>query len=616
MADGYARVTGQPQAVIVHVDVGTQALSCAMHNAHIARSPVLIFAGLCPSTMDGELRGSRTEFINFLQDVFDQPAIVRQYCRYANEIRTPTNVKQMVARALQFATSAPKGPAYLCAAREVFEAEMEPYQLDQRVWRPVGLSGLPTAAIEEISDALLAAEEPLVITGYVGRNFKAVGELAGLADIIKSLRVVDMSIGDMCFPADHPAWLGGKYSAHDSIETADVILVLDCDVPWVPTQCRPRKDAKIYHVDVDPLKTYTPLYYIDAIGRWKVDAYTALTQLITYMKSSAVPQKLLANASSETRATLRLNSYSHTLNQITIAATPKSGPSTPLNPSLLTALLKRHCPSDTIWAVEAVTNTMPIYDQLQCTTPGSYMSSGAGGLGWAGGASLGIKLALDTQASSSTSPSHRINKGTFVTQIIGDGCFVFSHPETVYWISQAYSIPLLVIILNNNGWNAPRKSLHLVHPAGEGSQISNLDLNIGFNRPSPDYPGIARAASAGSIGTGYANTWADLDEILPEAVRTVKSGTSYVIDCKIPPMKPNTKDGVPEKVEVKAEMMIANHMAERDQEGKVRNGAGAGNAGNKMKRKFDDVSEEESLERIKRVNGNAKEDGTARSGSG
>jgi thiamine pyrophosphate-dependent acetolactate synthase large subunit-like protein len=51
----------------------------------------------------------------------DQAAIVRQYCRYTGEIKTGRNIKQMVSRALQFATSDPKGPVYLMAAREVLE---------------------------------------------------------------------------------------------------------------------------------------------------------------------------------------------------------------------------------------------------------------------------------------------------------------------------------------------------------------------------------------------------------------------------------------------------------------------------------------------------------------
>jgi thiamine pyrophosphate-dependent acetolactate synthase large subunit-like protein len=93
MADGYARWTGEPQCVIVHVDVGTQGLAAAVHNASTGRAPVLIFAGLSPCTLEGEARGSRTEYIHWLQDVPDQKQIVAQYCRYTTEIKVGQNVK-------------------------------------------------------------------------------------------------------------------------------------------------------------------------------------------------------------------------------------------------------------------------------------------------------------------------------------------------------------------------------------------------------------------------------------------------------------------------------------------------------------------------------------------
>jgi thiamine pyrophosphate-dependent acetolactate synthase large subunit-like protein len=93
MADGYARLTNKPQCVIVHVDVGTQGLGAAVHNASCGRAPVLIFAGLSPFTIEGEMRGSRTEYIHWIQDVPDQKQIVSQYCRYAGEIKTGKNVK-------------------------------------------------------------------------------------------------------------------------------------------------------------------------------------------------------------------------------------------------------------------------------------------------------------------------------------------------------------------------------------------------------------------------------------------------------------------------------------------------------------------------------------------
>ncbi len=104
-AQGYAQVSGEAQAVLVHVDCGTQNLGGAIHNAARGRVPVLIFAGLSPMTQDGELPGSRSEFIHWLQDSADQRGMLRGYAKYDHEIRTGRNVKQLVHRALQIARS-------------------------------------------------------------------------------------------------------------------------------------------------------------------------------------------------------------------------------------------------------------------------------------------------------------------------------------------------------------------------------------------------------------------------------------------------------------------------------------------------------------------------------
>ncbi|KIW32595.1 uncharacterized protein PV07_04125 [Cladophialophora immunda] len=528
MADGYARVTGKAQAVIVHVDVGTQALGCALHNAHIARTPVLIFAGLCPSTLEGEERGTRTEFVNYLQDIPDQAAIVRQYCRYTNEIRSSNNVKQVVARALQIASSAPKGPVYLYAARETLERESKPPRLEPKFWKPIGPAALPDEAVQEISEALVSSKDPLIITGYTGRNEKAPSELVKLADAIPGLRVLDTSMGDMCFPANHPGWLSGKYSSHPSIPKADCILVLDCDVPYVPVKCRPSSAAKVYHIDIDPLKKSMAMYHIDAVGLWQADSYTAIKQINAHLSRPEYVTTLEGLLESDS-AVSRAQSHNQLLSDIAQAGMPASGSPTPLTAALIAAELKRSLPNSTTYAVEAVTNTASIYDQLRCTVPGSYLSSGATGLGWVGGASLGIKLAtMDKDGDA---------ENAIVTQIVGDGTYLFSAPSSVYWLSSRYRIPILTIILNNKGWNAPRVSMQLVHPTGEGSRMSNRDLHISFD-PSPDYAGIAKAAGGAMVWTGYAETAGDFAAVIKEAIREIMSGRTAVVECKIRGMDP------------------------------------------------------------------------------
>src|SRR5271169_1179095 len=146
-AHGYAQLTGRAQAVVVHVDCGTQALGGAVHNAAKARVPVFVFAGLSPATQEGEARGSRNEFIQWIQDVSDQRGIVRPYMKYDNEFRAAQNVKQIVHRAMQFAHSDPKGPVYLVGAREVMEAETKSVSIDVAEWPPIAPTPLAETAV-------------------------------------------------------------------------------------------------------------------------------------------------------------------------------------------------------------------------------------------------------------------------------------------------------------------------------------------------------------------------------------------------------------------------------------------------------------------------------------
>jgi len=521
MADGYARLTRKPQCVIVHVDVGTQGLGAAIHNASCGRAPVLIFAGLSPYTIEGEMRGSRTEYIHWIQDVPDQRAIVAQYCRYTAEIKTGRNIKQMVNRALQFACSDPTGPVYLCGAREVMEEDLTPYKLEQEHWRPVEPAALSEGAVKVISEALVGAKEPLIITGYSGRNHDCVGALVKLADTVKGLRILDTGGSDMCFPADHRAWLGLRYGVEKAIETADVIVVIDCDVPWINTQCHPSKSAKIFHIDVDTLKNQMPVFYLAAIARYRADSYTSVTQLVNYITSSELSKQLSTEAFSQRWDAL---AESHSKRLATIAENAKLQEDGSFGTGYLCQTLRKIVPKDTIFAVEAVTNTSFVADNIQATLPGSWINCGGGGLGWSGGGTLGIKLATEYE--------NGPGKGKFVVQIVGDGTFLFSVPGSVYWISQRYKIPVLTIVLNNKGWNAPRKSLLLVHPDGLGSKATNEELNISF-APVPDYAGIAKAAAGGNLFAEKVAKAADLEDVLKRAVDSVLNGTTAVVDAVV-----------------------------------------------------------------------------------
>ncbi|KAJ6128682.1 Thiamine pyrophosphate enzyme C-terminal TPP-binding [Penicillium samsonianum] len=507
---GYAQTTGVPQCVIVHVDCGTLAMGQSIHNASISRVPVLCFAGLSPFTQNGEMLGSRTEFIHWLQDVPDQAAIVRQYCRYTGEIKTGRNIKQMVSRALQFATSDPKGPAYLMAAREVLEERVGKESVDGEILSSITPSALPEQEVELIAKSLMGAKRPLVITGYLGRNHKAPALLAELCDKLP-ITVVEMVGSDVSLRSNHEAYRGVTVTTHPEVLEADVILILDCDVPWIPTAGKPKSGTKVFHLDVDPLKQQMPLFSINTIRKLKVGCGIALGQINAFLDKQDIDRAQYTLEFEE-----RSKNYKTWREALQAVESPSSDGV--VSVPYLASRLRDSLPQDTIYVLEAVTNAGHLIHHLNLTQPGSLVASGAGGLGWGGGAALGVKLG---------------KPGSFICAIVGDGVYLFSQMESVYWIARRYDIPFLLIVLNNGGWNAPKVSALLVHKNGLSSKSNRRDLNISFD-PSPDYPGIA--AAAGKAWGATVTTQSQLDPAIKDATDVVQGGRCAVIEVSVPSM--------------------------------------------------------------------------------
>ena len=91
-----------------------------------------------------------------------------------------------------------------------------------------------------IAKALMDAQRPLVITSYLGRDHQTPPLLEKLCDRLP-ISVVEMVGSDMCIRSDHPAYLGITVTTHPAVLEADVILILDCDVPWISTVGKPKK---------------------------------------------------------------------------------------------------------------------------------------------------------------------------------------------------------------------------------------------------------------------------------------------------------------------------------------------------------------------------------------
>ncbi|MDB5774236.1 MAG: mdlC 3 [Herbaspirillum sp.] len=503
-AHGYAQVSGKTQAVFVHVDVGTQNLGGGISNAYHGRVPVFVFAGLTPYTIEGELPGSRNRSATYLQDVPDQGGIVRQYVKWDYSIRTGKNVKQLVQRAIQIAESDPKGPVYLTGAREVLAEESVATPLPPEKWRPIEPAALRAESVTEIIGALMHAERPLLITSYSGRNTACVAELVRFCERL-AIPVVEERPIHMNFPADHPLHLG--YLAAPYVADADVIVVLDCDVPWIPSSKQiPQEGCKIFFIDIDPLKDSIPLWYMPSERFFRADSATALGQMNSHLDSVA-PMDPVKHGQRRERA---MEKHSELRNAWSKKArAPLDGV---ITPDWVTACLREEIDANTILINESVTSATAIFQNLPRTKPGTFFGSGGSSLGWGGGAALGSKLAAPDRD---------------VVCFTGDGAFFLGNPSSVYWASRRYDAPFLTIVFNNQGWNATQENFKRLHPNGGAGTLGDcVSLS-----PSADFAEIAAAA-----GGALARTVERADELpaaLVEAMRAVRKGRSAVVDIRM-----------------------------------------------------------------------------------
>jgi len=516
-AQGYAQATGRAQAVLVHVECGTQSLAGAVHNVAKGRAPVLIFAGASPFTQEGELRGSRNEFIQWIQDVFDQRGLVRGYVKYENEIRTGRNVKQLVHRALQLAHSDPKGPVYLVGAREVMEEELASEALpaiDVAEWAPIAPAALPPDGVDAIAGALAQARRPLVVTSYLGRSAAAVDALGALCRRVGA-GVLESVPNAVNFPGDDPLYQGNQWNEQRQnpvLAAADVVLVVDSDVPWIPVVSRPAAGAHVFHIDVDPLKQQMPLWHIPARQTFRADAALALRQIDERLASGAIAVD--ARSVEERRVHYAGLHEARARGLEAREAAPAAG--APITPEFLTACVRAAIDDETIVLSEGITNYGVIVDHLARRRAGTLLTSGGGSLGWCGGAAIGVKLARP--------------ESTVIT-LSGDGSYLFSIPTAVHWMARRYETPFLQVIYDNGGWKAPRFSALSVHPAGHASAADGKALGLSF-APAPDHAGIAAAS-----GGAFARTVTRPDEVAPalaEALDVVRrEKRCAVLDVKL-----------------------------------------------------------------------------------
>lgn len=511
-AHGYYAATQEPQVVLVHVDVGTQNLGCLLHNAQRSHIAVLLCAGRAPYTTDPEVRGTRDDYIHWLQEQLDQHGIVRNYVKWDYEVRRPDLLGEVVARAFQIAASQPPGPVYVTLPREVLMARPGQVPIFRRDRMPPARLGPGDLdALREIGRRLARARRPVVLTGSTGRTEDGFRALLRLAEAL-ALPVVEWR-DRVNFPAGHPLHQG--YDPRPWLAEADVVLVLDHDVPYIPTLDGPRPDAFIAQIDLDPVKATIPLWTYPLDCAVQADSAQALPLLLEYAERSlaAADRRRIAQRREALAARHRQQREAWQRQALDRAAVR------PIAPEWLAHCLGRLLAEDAPDAIvvdETVTNARLLFAHVPAALPGTWFKSGGSGLGWGLGAALGVKLAHPERP---------------VIAAVGDGSFVFGSPLAALWSAHRARAPFLTVIFDNGGYNATKQPLVAAYPEGESVRTGRY---VGVELGDPlRYDLVAAAVGA------YGERVEEPEEVLPalrRGLERVRCGQSAVIDVLLAPI--------------------------------------------------------------------------------
>jgi acetolactate synthase I/II/III large subunit len=492
MAHGYALATGRPQAVMVHVSVGTANCICGVFNAARDQVPLLLAAGRTPLYESGRL-GARSANIHWAQEMFDQAAMLRELVKWDYELHDALQADLAVDRALAIAQTAPRGPVYLTLPREVLAQELSGVEAFETRTAVPAPAAPDSAAVERLADLLAAAKLPVFITSAAGGTREEVDSFARLVGRF-GIGVVEYRARRVCLPASHPQHLGTDNRV--ALEQADLIVVLECDVPWMPSgNGEPKRDARIVHVGVDPLFVRYPVRSF----RSDLTLSAALGNLLPPLEAALERRRASGTFDPAARArrigeigTARREELSARRERI--AAEPR------MSRAWLNHCLNEALPEDAILVNEYWVDR----DLVDREHAGTYFGTPpAGGLGWGLPAALGACQA---------------DPDRVVVAAVGDGAYLFANPAACHQAAAAHRLPVLTIVCNNAQWAAVQWAALGVYPSGHASR-TGTPVPLSSLAPAADFERYAEAS--GGYGERVTEA-ADLPPALDRALRVVR----------------------------------------------------------------------------------------------
>jgi len=521
MAHGYAKIEGKPIMVMAHGTVGLQHASMAIYNAYADRVPVYIVIG---NVADGPWRRSDVEWTHAVQDA---ALIVRDYTKWDDSPISLTQFAESAVRAYKIATTPPMGPVVVVADAVLQEEPVS--QDDRRRLRvpKLSASGPPagdSVAVAEVARMLVAAENPLIVSGRSARTPNGLKLLVELAELLQA-PVLDRR-QRMNFPTRHPLYGTGN------LANADLVLGLEVPDFWNVThaqtplnrmgmEVRPltKQGAKI--VTISSLDLLTKSNYQD-FGRYNevdlaiaADAEATMPPLIEACRRLITADRKRvfdARGARFAEATKRIREQD-------LQEAAWAWDASPITTARVSAELWNQIKNEDWSLVSDVVFQSWWPTRLWDFTKHYQFIGGHGayGIGYGAPAAVGAALA---------------NKkyGRLTVNIQSDGDL--NYAPGVLWTAAHHHIPLLSIMHNNRSYHQER--MFVADMAARAQRdVSRVGIGNDISNPNIDYATMAKAY--GMYGAGPIENPNDLGPAIKKAIEVVKRGEPALVDVVMQP---------------------------------------------------------------------------------
>ena len=503
-ADGYARASGRPGVVLLHVGPGMTNAATGVATAAFDSIPLLVIAGDVPSYYEG--RGPHQEF-NLRRDA-DQVSVYEPFVKRAWRVSRADQVPRILARAWDLARAGRPGPVLVSlpmdVAGDVFEADVIPAS-------PLQPPTIARETARAIADELRRAIRPLILAG--GGTRHAAGEVRRLAELVGA-PVAHSLMGTGVLPPDHPQLLGmigfwGSPTANRLAREADVILAVGTRFPetdsssWEPGVTFSIPPSRLIHIDIDP--TEPGRNYPTAIAATS-DAAHGLRAI-----AEAYGEATLERGYDWTRLRAEREAF------LAPSAENAASAEFPLLPERILADVRRAIP-DAILVTDVGWNKNGVGQQYPVDSPDSFLTPGGfSTMGFGPAAVIGVATA---------------GTGRPAVALVGDGAFG-SNPSVVATAVEMGIAPLWVVM--NNAAFGTIAGLQRKH---YGSAYG-CEFEADGRAYTPDFAAMARACGADGVAIDRA------DQLDPALRAALASGRPTVLDVPMrntPVMTPGEWD--------------------------------------------------------------------------